>query len=155
MRTTVPLFILISLGCQSGAKKPPKQAAVQEPAPKVPSPDERADLVEAAIRKTGETTEISGAATPTFPGTFHLIEPRGDGSTPIFQKVDLVHTVAGQPGRDLSGLVLCRVGLVANEVCIVLRGKPYSDRYEVVWESWGENRRRAGSPPDRWIEFKE
>ncbi len=64
--------------------------------------------------------------------------------------VAFVHTVAG---NLKDGLALYRVGLVAGEPRIVLRGQINSRRYEVLWESWQDGWRRAGSPVSQWIEF--
>ncbi len=34
-----------------------------------------------------------------------------------------------------------------------MRGKMNSRRYEVLWESWRDGWRRAGSPVSQWIDF--
>lgn len=62
----------------------------------------------------------------------------------------MVHTVAG---IFPEAMALYRVGLVAGEPRIVLRGKLNSRIYEVVWESWPDLQRRAGSPAPTLLEF--
>ena len=116
-----------------------------------PYADEQADRVERAILRIGETRPVAGAATEPFTFTIQLAKPKDDGSFAAnFQAVAFVHTVAG---NIEDGLALYRVGLVAGEPRIVLRGQINSRRYEVLWESWQDGWRRAGSPVSHWIEF--
>ena len=113
--------------------------------------DEQADLVERAILRIGETRPVAGAATEPFAFSIQLAKPKDDGTfTAHFQEVAFVHTIVG---NIVDGVALYRVGLVAGEPRIVLRGKMNSRRYEALWESWPENWRRAGSPASSWIEF--
>lgn len=113
--------------------------------------DAQADRVERAILRVGETRPVAGAATEPFKFTIQLAQPKDDGTfSANFQEVAMVHTVVG---NLQDGVVLYRVGLVAGEPRIVLRGKLYSRRYEVVWETWPDNQRRAGSPVSTSIEF--
>lgn len=115
------------------------------------SADEQADRVERAIERVGETRPVFGAATEPFTFTIQLAKQRDDGTFAAnFQEVAFVHTVAG---NLKDGVALYRVGLVAGEPRIVLRGKMNSRRYEVLWESWQDGWRRAGSPVSQWIEF--
>jgi len=116
-----------------------------------PAADEQADRVERAILRIGETRPVAGAATEPFRFTIQLAKPKDDGTFAAnFQEVAFVHTVAG---NLKDGVALYRVGLVAGEPRIVLRGKMNSRRYEVLWESWQDGWRRAGSPASSWIEF--
>lgn len=113
--------------------------------------DEQADRVERAIALTGEKRLVAGAATEPFNVIIQLAELKSDGKfKAIFQEVAMVHTVAG---NITEGIVLYRVGLVAGVPRIVLRGKLNSRIYEVVWESWPDNQRRAGSPAPMLLEF--
>ncbi len=129
-------------------------AATQAPtvdAPAAPSADEQADRVERAILRIGEIRPVAGAATEPFTFTIQLARPKDDGTFAAnFQEVAFVHTVAGNLN---DGVALYRVGLVAGESRIVLRGQLNSRRYEVMWESWQDGWRRAGSPVSQWIDF--
>jgi len=117
----------------------------------VPAADEQADRVERAILRIGETRPVAGAATDPFTFTIQLAKQKDDGSFAAnFQEVAFVHTVVG---NLKDGVALYRVGLVAGEPRIVLRGKMNSRRYEVLWEAWPESWRRAGSPVSEWITF--
>ncbi|MFN9787324.1 MAG: FxLYD domain-containing protein [Planctomycetia bacterium] len=116
-----------------------------------PFADEQADRVERAILRIGETRPVAGAATEPFTFTIQLAKPEDDGTfTANFQEIAFVHTVAG---NLKDGVALYRVGLVEGEPRIVLRGQMNSRRYEVLWESWQDGWRRAGSPVSQWIEF--
>ena len=129
---------------------PPNQTPKVE-ALAVPAADEQADRVERAILRIGETRPVAGAATEPFTFTIQLAKPEDDGTfTANFQEIAFVHTVAG---NLKDGVALYRVGLDAGEPRIVLRGKMNSRRYEVLWESWLDGWRRAGSPASSWIEF--
>lgn len=135
-------------GGQSGVAptQTPKVEAVA-----VPAADEQADRVERAILRIGETRPVAGAATEPFTFTIQLAKQKDDGTFAAnFQEVAFVHTVVG---NLKDGVALYRVGLVAGEPRIVLRGKMNSRRYEVLWEAWPENWRRAGSPVSEWITF--
>lgn len=138
-----------------GARSDPSEVAPTQ-TPKVdaladPVADEQADRVERAIQRVGETRPVFGAATEPFTFTIQLAKQKDDGTFDAnFQAVAFVHTVVGNIN---DGVALYRVGLVAGEPRIVLRGKMNSRRYEVLWESWEDGWRRAGSPASTWIGF--
>jgi len=139
-------------GGAARAAKLEAATSVSETQPAITSTaDEQAARVERAIERVGETRPVFGAATEPFSFTIQLAKQKEDGTFAAnFQEVAFVHTVAG----NLKDCVaLYRVGLVAGEPRIVLRGKMNSRRYAVLWEAWPENWRRAGSPVSEWITF--
>ncbi|MCK6445515.1 MAG: FxLYD domain-containing protein [Planctomycetes bacterium] len=139
-------------GGAARAPKPEVATSVSETQPVTSSSaDEQADRVERAILRVGETRPVAGAATEPFPFTVQLAREKSDGTFEAsFQEVAFVHTVAG---NLKDGLALYRVGLVGGQPRIVMRGKMNSRRYEVLWESWQDGWRRAGSPVSQWIDF--
>ena len=114
--------------------------------------DERARLVERAVRRTGERKPLAGHGTAPTTDTVHIVRPKGGGLyTPIFQQVEFVHLLAGTMG---TGITIYRVGFALGRACIVVRsGLGPKGRYRVAWEDWPGELRRAGSPPSAWLQF--
>jgi len=113
--------------------------------------DALATRIEHAIQATGEQRAIAGAATDPFSFSIELHRPKADGTFEwMLQETSFVHCVAG---NMYTGVALYRVGLVAGEPRIVVRGALRSKSYEVVWESWPDGLSRAGSPAPKSIEF--
>jgi len=111
----------------------------------------QADLVEAKIAELGEKRLVAGAATAPTLFMFELSKLLPDGTYEWgLQEVAMVHVIAGNMNVGMS---IYKVGLIAEQPVIVCKTVLHSDIYDIVWESWPDGRKRAGSPAPSRLRF--
>lgn len=116
------------------------------------APEKQAELVEDKLAELGEKRQVAGGATAPSVFFFELSKPLEDGSYSwAVQEVPMVHVVAGTLE---TGIVIYKVGLVADQPVIVCKTSLGSGIYDVVWENWPDGQKRAGSPAPNQLQFK-
>jgi len=113
--------------------------------------NKQADVVEAKLAELGEKREVAGTATQPTLFTFELSKRLPDGSYEWgLQEVAMVHVIAGNMNIGMS---IYKVGLMADQPVIVCKTGLGSNFYDIVWESWPDGRKRAGSPAPSRLRF--